>query len=124
LAKSLIENMKLTSVDDLFSTEESRQEAKLQKVFILPISEIQDFPNHPYKVRDDSAMMNLAESIRENGVRTPVKVRPLPDGGYEMISGHRRKRACLLAEMDTIPAIVEELSDDAAIIEMVESVRL
>lgn len=121
---NLKENMTLASgaaLDNIFSTEETRQEAKLQKVYEIPLSEIRDFPNHPYKVRDDDAMNNLTESIRQMGVQVPVLVRPHPDGGYEMVSGHRRKRASVLAGYDTVPTIIKEMTDDEAIVLMVES---
>ncbi|MDL2234982.1 ParB/RepB/Spo0J family partition protein [Christensenellaceae bacterium OttesenSCG-928-L17] len=122
---NLKENMALASapaaLDNIFSTEESRQDAKLQKVYEIPLSEIRDFPNHPYKVRDDDAMTNLTESIKQRGVQVPVLVRPHPDGGYEMVSGHRRKRASVLAGYDTVPTIIKEMTDDEAIVLMVES---
>ena len=94
--------MKLPSVDDLFSTEESRQEAKHAKIYEILLSEIDDFPDHPFKVRDDEDMENLIESIRERGVITPATVRKMPNGRYEMISGHRRKRACEKLGMETL----------------------
>lgn len=87
----------------------------------IPISEIFDFPDHPFKVRQDEAMMNMMESIRENGVRQPAIIRPLPDGSYQMLSGHRRKAACTAIGLETIPAVVREMNDDEAIICMVES---
>ena len=87
----------------------------------IPISEISDFPDHPFKVRQDEAMMNMMESIRENGVRQPAIIRPLPDGSYQMLSGHRRKAACTAIGLETIPAVVREMNDDEAIICMVES---
>ena len=87
----------------------------------IPISEISDFPDHPFKVRQDEAMQNMTESIRENGVRQPAIVRPMPDGGYQMLSGHRRKAACMAIGKLTIPAVVREMSDDEAIICMVEA---
>lgn len=87
----------------------------------IPISEISDFPDHPFKVRQDEAMLNMTESIRENGVRQPAIVRPMPDGGYQMLSGHRRKAACMAIGKLTIPAVVREMSDDEAIICMVEA---
>ena len=121
---NLKENMTLASkvpLDNIFSTEELRQEAKLQKVYEIPLSEIKDFPDHPYKVRDDEVMQNLTDSIKSRGVDTPVLLRPLEGSGYEMVSGHRRKRACELAGKDTIPAIIEEMTRDEAIIKMVES---
>ena len=87
----------------------------------IPISEISDFPDHPFKVRQDEVMMNMMESIRENGVRQPAIIRPLPDGSYQMLSGHRRKAACTAIGLETIPAVVREMNDDEAIICMVES---
>lgn len=87
----------------------------------IPISEISDFPDHPFKVRQDEAMLNMTESIRENGVRQPAIVRPMPDGGYQMLSGHRRKAACMVIGKLAIPAVVREMSDDEAIICMVEA---
>lgn len=124
MARNLRDHMSLASaapLDSIFSTEESRQDAKLQKVFEIPITELSDFPDHPYKVRDDDAMTNLTESVKNNGVQVPAIVRPHPEGGYEMVSGHRRKRAAILAGYDTVPCIVKDLSDDDAIILMVES---
>lgn len=115
------EGMTLPNVDDLFSTEEQRQEEHVQKIREIPLSEIRDFENHPYKVRDDEAMQNLMESVMQRGVDTPVILRPLEEGGYEMVSGHRRKRASELAGKTTIPAIIEEMTRDEAIIRMVES---
>ena len=92
-----------------------------ERVRNIPISEISDFPDHPFKVRQDEAMVNMVESIRENGVRQPAIIRPMPDGGYQMLSGHRRKAACIAIGFDTIPAVVREMNDDEAIICMVES---
>ena len=108
----------LTSVDDLFSTQESRDQAKLERVINLPPDEISDFPNHPFKVRMDEEM---AESVKEHGVLVPALVREKPGGGYEMVAGHRRKRAAELAELPEIPCIVRNLTDDEAIIVMVDS---
>ena len=96
-------------------------EASEEIVRNIPISEISDFPDHPFKVRQDEAMMNMMESIRENGVRQPAIIRPLPDGSYQMLSGHRRKAACTAIGLETIPAVVREMNDDEAIICMVES---
>ena len=110
----------LPSADDLFSTEEDRQDAKLPKIHDIPISEIDDFPNHPFKVRDDEDMENLIMSIRERGVITPVTVRRKGDR-YEMISGHRRKRACELLGLETLRCEIVELSDEEATIRMCES---
>ena len=113
--------MKLPSADDLFSTEESRQEAKLSKIYDIPISEIDDFPDHPFKVRDDEDMENLIESIKERGVITPATVRKMPGGRYEMISGHRRKRACEKLGMETLRCEVVDMNKEEAAILMVES---
>ena len=111
----------LTSVDDLFSTQESRDEAKLERVINLPPGKISDFPNHPFKVRMDEEMQQMAESVKEHGVLVPALVREKPGGGYEMVAGHRRKRAAELAELPEIPCIVRNLTDDEAIIVMVDS---
>lgn len=121
MAKSNVLKMKLPSVDDLFSTEESRQEAKLAKIYDIPILEIDDFPDHPFKVRDDEDMENLIESIKERGVITPATVRKLPNGRYEMISGHRRKRACEKLGMETLRCEVVDMNKEEATILMVES---
>ena len=120
MAKNSVAGL-LTSVDDLFSTQESRDEAKLERVINLSPAEISDFPNHPFKVRMDEEMQQMAESVKEHGVLVPVLVREKPDGGYEMVAGHRRKRAAELAELSKIPCIVRNLTDDAAIIVMVDS---
>ena len=111
----------LTSVDDLFSTQESRDEAKLERVINLSPDEISDFPNHPFKVRMDEEMQQMAESVKEHGVLVPALVREKPGGGYEMVAGHRRKRVAELAELPEIPCIVRNLTDDEAIIVMVDS---
>lgn len=121
MAKGNAFKMNLPSVDDLFSTEESRQEAKLKKIYEIPISEIDDFPNHPYRVLDDEDMTNLMESIKEQGIITPAMVRKKDDGRYEMISGHRRKHACELLGIETLRCEVVEVSKDEAIILMVDS---
>ena len=120
MAKNSVAGL-LTSVDDLFSTQKSRDEAKLERVINLPPGEISDFPNHPFKVRMDEEMQQMAESVKEHGVLVPALVREKPDGGYEMIAGHRRKRAAELAELPEIPCIVRNLTDDEAIIVMVDS---
>lgn len=120
MAKNSVAGL-LTSVDDLFSTQESRDEAKLERVINLPPGEISDFPNHPFKVRMDEEMQQMAESVKEHGVLVPALVREKPDGGYEMIAGHRRKRAAELAELPEIPCIVRNLTDDETIIVMVDS---
>ena len=111
----------LTSVDSLFTTQQERDEAKLKKIYDIPISEIDDFPNHPYRVTDDEDMDRLVESIKERGIITPATVRQKEDGRYELISGHRRKRACEKAGIETLPCDVVEMSKDEAIILMVES---
>lgn len=120
MAKNSVAGL-LTSVDDLFSTQESRDEAKLERVINLPPGEISDFPNHPFKVRMDEGMQQMAESVKEHGVLVPALVREKPGGGYEMVAGHRRKRAAELAELPEIPCIVRNLTDDEAIIVMVDS---
>ena len=111
----------LTKLDDLFSTQEQRDEEKLSKIRDIPLTEIDDFPDHPFKVRDDEDMAQLTESIKERGVITPATVRQKEDGRYELISGHRRKRACELAGFDTLRCEVVELNRDEATILMVES---
>ncbi len=110
----------LTSVDELFTTQEERDAAKREAVVDIPLSEISDFPNHPFKVRLDEAMMEMADSIRQYGVLVPGMVRP-KDGGYEMVSGHRRKMGSELAQKATMPCLVRDLTDDEAIIIMVDS---
>ena len=119
--KSRGRKIELTSLDDLFSTEENRQEAKLEKIRDIPLSELHPFKNHPFHVRDDEAMMETADSVRQYGVLVPAIARPDPNGGYELVSGHRRHRASELAGMDTMPVIVRELDDDAAVLVMVDS---
>lgn len=111
----------LNTVDDMFTTQEIRDERKLPRIRDIPIKAIKDFPDHPYKVKDDEDMMNLMESIKENGVLTPVTVRKIPGGSYEMISGHRKKRACELLGMPVIRGEVVELDRDEAIIMMCDS---
>ncbi len=111
----------LTSVDSMFTTQEERDNAQRSYVTDLPIAEISDFPNHPFKVRMDESMTEMMSSVKERGVLSPVLVRPMPDGGYQMVSGHRRKMAAELAELPTVPCIVRELTDDEAIIIMVDS---
>ena len=111
----------LTSLDDLFTTQEERDSAKRETVLDIPLSEISDFPDHPFKVRMDEAMMEMADSIRQYGVLVPGMVRQKPDGGYEMIAGHRRKAASELAQKETMPCLVRDLTDDEAIIIMVDS---
>ena len=121
MAKNNALNFNLPSADDLFSTEESRAEARLEKVINLTPSEISDFPNHPFKVRMDAAMQEMTESVKQYGVLVPALVRPKPDGGYEMVAGHRRKKAAELANLTEIPCIVRQLTDDEATIIMVDS---
>lgn len=111
----------LTSVDELFTTQAERDEAKRETVKRIPISEISDFPDHPFKVRMDEAMMEMAESVKQYGVLVPAMVRPKPEGGYEMVAGHRRKLAAELAQQTEIPCLVRELTDDEAIIVMIDS---
>ena len=111
----------LTRLDDLFSTQEQRDEEKLSKIRDIPLTEIDDFPDHPFKVRDDEDMQQLVESIKERGVITPATVRQKEDGRYELISGHRRKRASELASFDTLRCEVVDLNRDEATILMVES---
>ena len=121
MAKSNDLKMKLPSVDDLFSTEEQRQEAKLAKIYDIPLSEIDDFPDHPYRVLDDEDMKTLMESIEERGIITPATVHKKEDGRYEMISGHRRKHACERLGLETLRCEVVDVSRDEAIILMVDS---
>ena len=119
--KSSAKKVELAPYDDLFSTEESRQDAKLEKVREIPLSELHPFKNHPFKVKDDEAMMETADSVRQYGVLVPAIARPDPEGGYELVAGHRRHRASELAEKETMPVIVRDLDDDAATIIMVDS---
>ena len=113
--------MQLASLDDLFSTQASRDEAQREKVQEIPLEELHPFAHHPFKVLDDDRMKDTADSIREYGVLVPAIARPHPDGGYELIAGHRRKRGCELAGLQTMPVIVRELDDDAATIIMIDS---
>ena len=119
--KSSGRKLELASVDDLFSTEDSRADAQREKVVEIPLGELHPFKDHPFKVKDDEAMLDTVESIQQYGVLVPAIARPHPDGGYELVSGHRRHRASQLAGMETIPAIVRALDDDAATIIMVDS---
>lgn len=119
--KSSAKNVKLASVDDLFSTEESRVDDTREKVIDIPLSELHPFKDHPFKVKDDDAMMDTAESIKQYGVLVPAIARPDPEGGYELVAGHRRHHASELAGKDTMPVIVRDLDDDAATIIMVDS---
>ena len=121
MARSRETKIELTAYDDLFQTDESREEAKLSKIRDIPISEIDEFPDHPFKVLMDEDMEQLVESIKRNGVMTPATVRLKDDGRYELISGHRRKKACELAGLETLKCEVKDLTRDEAIIVMVES---
>ena len=114
-------NLALKGLDDLFSTEENRQEEQREQVQQIPIDELHPFTNHPFKVLDDEAMTRTVESIAQYGVLAPLIARPRPEGGYEIISGHRRQYAAKLARLDTLPVIVRQMSDDAAVILMVDS---
>lgn len=119
--KSSARNIELKSVDDLFATEEIREDAQREKVQNIPLGELRPFRNHPFKVKDDAAMQDTVESVREYGVLVPAIARPDPDGGYELIAGHRRHHASELAGKETMPVIVRDLDDDAATIIMVDS---
>ena len=121
MARSRETKIELTAYDDLFQTDESRAEAALSKIRDIPLSEIDEFPDHPFKVLMDEDMEQLVESIKRNGVMTPATVRLKEDGRYELISGHRRKKACELAGLETLKCEVKELTRDEAIIVMVES---
>ena len=111
----------LTGYDELFANDEERKVNKLPRIFDIPISEIDDFPDHPFKVKIDEDMDQLVQSIKERGIITPVTLRPKEDGRYEIVSGHRRKKACEIAGLETVKAEVREMSRDEAIILMVES---
>ena len=113
--------MALKGLDEMFSTEESRQEQKREQVQQIPIEELFPFKEHPFKVLDDEAMQRMVESVAQYGVLAPLIARPRPEGGYEIISGHRRQHAAELAGLDTLPVIVREMTDDAAVILMVDS---
>ena len=119
--KSSARNIELKSVDDLFATEESRADAQREKVQEIPLGELHPFRNHPFKVKDDAAMQDTVDSVREYGVLVPAIARPDPDGGYELIAGHRRHHASELAGKETMPVIIRDLDDDAATIIMVDS---
>ena len=114
-------NASLSSYDDIFSTEETRQEEQREQVQQIPIDELYPFKDHPFKVLDDEAMQRTVESIKQLGVTNPLIARPRPDGGYEIISGHRRQHAAQLARLKTLPVIVRDMSDDAAVLLMVDS---
>ena len=115
------QNIHLPSLDNLFSSESDRQDAKLEKVQNLQLSELFPFKDHPFQIRDDEEMEKMVDSIKDHGVLTPAIVRPRPEGGYELVSGHRRHRGCTLAGLDTMPCIVREMDDDTAVILMVDS---
>ena len=115
------QNIHLPSLDNLFSSESDRQDAKLEKVQNLRLSELFSFKDHPFQIRDDEEMQKMVDSIKDHGVLTPAIVRPRPEGGYELVSGHRRHRGCTLAGLDTMPCIVREMDDDTAVILMVDS---
>ena len=114
-------NLALKGLDDLFSTEEKRQEEQREQVQQIPIDALHPFTNHPFKVLDDESMQRTVESVEQYGVLSPLIARPRPEGGYEIISGHRRQYAAKLAGLDTLPVIVRQMSDDAAVILMVDS---
>ena len=113
--------MSLKGADDIFSTEESRQEQQREQVQQISIGELFPFKNHPFKVLDDESMQRTVESVEQYGVLSPLIARPRPEGGYEIISGHRRQHAAQLAGLDTLPVIVRQMDDDAAVLLMVDS---
>ena len=119
--KSSAKNIVLKSVDDIFQTEETRVDAQRERVQEIPLDQLKPFKNHPFKVRDDQRMLDTVDSIREYGVLVPAIARPDPNGGYELISGHRRKRGCEMAGLQTMPVIIRDLDDDAAVLVMVDS---
>lgn len=119
--KGTVRDLGLTPLDDLFSTEAQRQEAKLPRIHDLPLKDIDDFTDHPYEIREDEDMDALVESIRERGIITPITVRPKEDGRYEIVSGHRRRKACEIVGLETVKAEIRELTRDEAIILMVDS---
>ena len=122
MSKKSINDIRVPTYDDLFTNEEQRQEAKLEKIMEIPVEDIQEFKNHPFRVRNDEQMSELVKSVSENGILVPVLVRPHPNGhGYEMISGHRRMNAAMVNGQEKIQAIVRELTDDQATIIMVDS---
>jgi ParB family chromosome partitioning protein len=111
----------LTSLDDLFTTQQERDEAGMEKVMLLPLSELRPFKDHPFKIQNDEEMERIVESIRKVGVLSPGLARPLEDGGYELVSGHRRLAACQQLELETMPVVVREMTDDEAVIAMVDA---
>ena len=119
--KSSAKNIVLKSVDDIFQTEENRADAQRERVQEIPLDQLKPFKNHPFKVRDDQRMLDTVDSIREYGVLVPAIARPDPEGGYELISGHRRKRGCEMAGLQTMPVIIRDLDDDAAVLVIVDS---
>lgn len=119
--KPSAKNISLTSYDDIFSTEQSREEVQREQIQQIPLSELHPFREHPFRVMDDDRMKETAESVKEFGVLVPAIARPMEGGGYEIIAGHRRKRACELAGLDSMPVIVRSMDDDAAVIVMVDS---
>ena len=119
--KSSAKNIVLKSVDDIFQTEENRADAQRERVQEIPLDQLKPFKNHPFKVRDDQRMLDTVDSIREYGVLVPAIARPDPEGGYELISGHGRKRGCEMAGLQTMPVIIRNLDDDAAVLVMVDS---
>ena len=119
--KSSAKNIVLKSVDDIFQTEENRADAQRERVQEIPLDQLKPFKNHPFKVRDDQRMLDTVDSIREYGVLVPAIARPDPEGGYELISGHRRKRGCEMAGLQTMPVVIRDLDDDAAVLVMVDS---
>ena len=119
--KSSAKNIVLKSVNDIFQTEENRADAQRERVQEIPLDQLKPFRNHPFKVRDDQRMLDTVDSIREYGVLVPAIARPDPEGGYELISGHRRKRGCEMAGLQTMPVIIRDLDDDAAVLVMVDS---
>ena len=121
MAKEQNKELRLPSLDELFSSQEERDDAKLKRIYEIPLAEIDPFPDHPFKVRDDEDMMNLVESVKTNGVMTPATVRVKEDGRYELLSGHRRMRACELAGIDTLRCEIVDMNRDEATVFMVES---
>ncbi len=119
MAKSSVKNMRLTSVDELFETDASREDKQRERVLDIPLSEISDFPNHPFKVKADEAMLEMADSVKQYGILVPALVRPKADGGYEMVAGTGAKKQVNLRGQRIMPCIVRELRDDEAIVAMV-----